>query len=627
MAMQNYDGPAGKFVYDTTQFMIEGDTGLLKYIGQERYGEQIHIPDGIRIIDGMFKGSNVVTPPLIPDSVLSMQEAFEGSTLIVFPDIPTSVVNMHHAFSGISTRDIQVSQDPTEQYIFAEIQQNTREIEELYQSEILDIQDIFFSTNKNTPEREQKAREKADKAIVNSQLKAEIAICRANLDGLEKMQRNIEYKLQSEKTMGAPTDYMIMSYNQKNYQIARIKQDIAHLEGELKLRNPTTMDLITSHTIKASEWLVSASQKSMNKIIDKVTEIRTTVKNYKGNIYRAAELAQAKYDLKIDELALKLQKEDLKRSASVYNKVIPWIADVSKKFNNMHESLKAFKAGAEDKEYITKLGLSENGKKLISSIYSNIERKMTDIIRSESEMNISKLKVDKLEPNLSPTERQHTINFIREAAEQVKEVQRQAKAAAEETIQYYNNVKEAKEQDNTEKYEQEMTAEDISRTYPENVHGAMDMSKSAPSSRKMTKEEQLGADMDKSSAEAAFIGGYLYNEISHEREGFSQEEFEAGLETILNNFKSGSEEKINDIVSSVEEKGVHVKEDHAEVLASSIGISTVFDNGAPDFEPTKPRNTIMNSALGKEVTETAAERNSSVEKAVVQNMDSIDIKK
>lgn len=35
----------------------------------------------------------------------------------------------------------------------------------------------------------------------------------------------------------------------------------------------------------------------------------------------------------------------------------------------------------------------------------------------------------------------------------------------------------------------------------------------------------------------------------------------------------------------------------------------------------------MNSALGKEVTETAAERNSSVEKAVVQNMDSIDIKK
>ena len=162
MALQQYNGTAGNFMYDDTQFRISENSGLLQYIGDATDGRFINIPEGITVIDGMFRDNkNLTVPPKIPYGVMSMNDTFSGcENLRSYPDIPSSVNSMHHAFSRISMHDIQVIQDPTEQYIMNEMQQSFDEIEAKYQQTVMSVENSYFGKTYDQPEDIAKAREK-----------------------------------------------------------------------------------------------------------------------------------------------------------------------------------------------------------------------------------------------------------------------------------------------------------------------------------------------------------------------------------------------------------------------------------------------------------------------------------
>ena len=101
------DEKLGVFDYDDTQFQMRtlrtanGDKQCLKYIGAERDGNNITIPDGIEDIKFMFDGSNIVIPPKIPSSVKSMNFAFRSCRdLKDIPEIPYGVYQARGTFMG-----------------------------------------------------------------------------------------------------------------------------------------------------------------------------------------------------------------------------------------------------------------------------------------------------------------------------------------------------------------------------------------------------------------------------------------------------------------------------------------------------------------------------------------------
>ena len=567
MALQQYNGPAGDFMYDETQFRISENSGLLQYIGDSTDGRFINIPEGITVIDGMFRDNKSLTvPPKIPYGVMSMNDTFSGcENLRSYPDIPSSVNSMHHAFSRISMHDIQVIQDPTEQYIMNEMQQSFDEIEAKYQQTVMSVENSYFGKTYDQPEDIAKAREKSAKKITKAQLKADIAICRANLAGLEKMQTNIAYKITEEVKHGAPVDYMRNAFFHHQNQIAAIKSELGILEDELRLRNPTVSDLVKTNAIKAKEWIVSAGQRAVEKMVDKLKSIRESAQKVKGNIYRSTELAAEKFELKLAEMDYKKNQKDLQRTAKIYNKVMPAVCKVSLNMNNLGESLRGFRENMKGQNYQVQPGLSERGKKLVESMYKNMENKMLHTLQSQSYMESQKLFVDNIQYNLSSEERRQSISFLRDVQDMAKDIKEQSAAALDETIAHYEKIGAAAEKGDTAIYEQDMSAEDISNNYPIAVRSAMQMGMTS----EQIQQSEMAVPANKSQNPADFIQGYLFNETATAKEEISQDDFAAKVEEVMDSIKDSSNDRVDELVARAQAQGVHVKEDHAEVLSAS----------------------------------------------------------
>ena len=80
-----YTGVLGDFEFDDREFQLcnikdadgkETDTHILSYIGEEKNGKNIMIPNGIRDISYMFWNSDIESAPVIPDGVEIANSAF-----------------------------------------------------------------------------------------------------------------------------------------------------------------------------------------------------------------------------------------------------------------------------------------------------------------------------------------------------------------------------------------------------------------------------------------------------------------------------------------------------------------------------------------------------------------------
>lgn len=77
--MKNYDGSLGKFQYDESIWSVsESDdkSDVLKYIGSEKDGSKISIPDGITDLSSAFENTGITSQPAIPDGVVKMDYTF-----------------------------------------------------------------------------------------------------------------------------------------------------------------------------------------------------------------------------------------------------------------------------------------------------------------------------------------------------------------------------------------------------------------------------------------------------------------------------------------------------------------------------------------------------------------------
>jgi len=100
--IKKYKGYWGNFQYDDTEFQLE--RGCLHYIGAETDGRKIKIPEGVTNCDSMFKGCNIVTPPVIPAGVVMCNFMFaDCSSLVEPPVIPEGVVDCRYMFRGCTS--------------------------------------------------------------------------------------------------------------------------------------------------------------------------------------------------------------------------------------------------------------------------------------------------------------------------------------------------------------------------------------------------------------------------------------------------------------------------------------------------------------------------------------------
>ena len=112
MAIQHYEGQyydgqykglLVKFDYDDTEFVFGEDTGVLFYIGDEKDGSKIHIPEGTVDCSRMFwgRGSLLKTAPVIPESVKICDRMFSGCTFLKQPPVlPNGIEHCFNMFRG-----------------------------------------------------------------------------------------------------------------------------------------------------------------------------------------------------------------------------------------------------------------------------------------------------------------------------------------------------------------------------------------------------------------------------------------------------------------------------------------------------------------------------------------------
>jgi len=97
VVFKKYEGPLGKFVYDTAEFKII--QGHLHYIGAQTDGKRIKIPHGITDCRYMFSDSDITIPPVIPKDVTNCIGMFKNCyTLKEAPVIPNGVTNCNDMF-------------------------------------------------------------------------------------------------------------------------------------------------------------------------------------------------------------------------------------------------------------------------------------------------------------------------------------------------------------------------------------------------------------------------------------------------------------------------------------------------------------------------------------------------
>lgn len=103
-----YKGPLGTFSFDPEQFVVvkrrDGagrEVETLRYIGFERDGRLIQIPDGIVDMSYMFEHKSLMYPPAIPKSVKRAMCAFAGCiSLAVAPVLPDGMENISMMLMG-----------------------------------------------------------------------------------------------------------------------------------------------------------------------------------------------------------------------------------------------------------------------------------------------------------------------------------------------------------------------------------------------------------------------------------------------------------------------------------------------------------------------------------------------
>lgn len=102
MAIVNYNGSIGSFIYDDNEFSVCTDERgeFLHYKGREIDGNLINVPDGI--VDGksLFENTDIVSQPKLPVSLKNMDYMFMGcENMIQAGDIPEGVESSQSAYS------------------------------------------------------------------------------------------------------------------------------------------------------------------------------------------------------------------------------------------------------------------------------------------------------------------------------------------------------------------------------------------------------------------------------------------------------------------------------------------------------------------------------------------------
>ena len=611
MAYVEYSGPAGQFIYDSDFFTVSTTTGLLSYIGSERQGENIDLQKLIAVnytrgngeivhghllsCEGMFKNTMIQTPPRIPEGVVNVENMFYGCRqLTKMPVFPSSVVYRNNVLGGISMDEAHLGkeQDQVTSYIEKEISNEIDKYYDIYNKEIAAIEKAYSYNSISS--------EKADKKIINAELKARLSICEAQKEGLKKAQNHLNKQIDDAIKMGAPSDYMKDNMRIKELQIEQIDKEMTNIRQELRYRNPTVLDIAKSAAIDTKEKLVSLSQKTAEKIINKAQEISYGISKGIGNVYRASELAEKKINYHILQAYRKINEKDINITAKAYEKVLNGVCKLSVKLNAAKESLKAFKASIENKEYTTVPGMTEGGKKIVEQMYDSFatELKYKELLNFEAE-NL-KLKINELSNNLSPTEQKTAEQLQKDMERNIQVITNEARDAAQEKIASYQKTADYKDID----------AGDIAERYPKSVKIAMSIS---PDTR-----FQNVADERSQSQMATFMKGYLYNEVAP-ADVMDKGEFSEKLEEVMNNIQNYKSDYARDIIERAEAQGVHVKEDHAEVLSASVTgpeqivsggknaqIRDVFGGEMPDFSnvtPPKEGGDISSSQLAMSAKE------------------------
>ena len=552
MALQVYNGPAGQFNYDDTQFTVSTENGLLKYIGSETRGENINIPQGIKDISGMFENSIITTPPLIPNGVEKMVRTFAGCRQLQhYPNIPGTVVSAYEAFAGATFDEKRnnISADATLNYIYEEMNNEIDGIVFNWQNENLWIEETF-SVDGNY--------DKAQKNLINNELHARLAISEARIDGLKMEENHIGMEVARLRKMGAPSNYMEDTLRIKGLQIKNVEQEITNIKSELRFRNPTVLDILKTNAVEHKQNLISAGQKITKSLIRKTDDMRQLASKIKGNFYRATELAQLKWDQKILSAELKINQKDIQRTAKIYNMLMPGICSASTTINNISESLKAFKANISGQDYQIKAGLTDTGKQLVEYMYNTMATKEARLKENEGELAKVRLRMDVISHNLSPLERAQSLDVIQSISQKLSEITQSARDASQEKISSYEKVREARENNHITPYEKEMTAKEIIDRYPAAIRNvetfsAVDYDSDVFPGKNTAKPEEK-------------LGQYLYNEVPHVVAVYTDEERNQMIDDTLNRIKTPKEERNWEMV----EKKVHVKEDHAEILTASI---------------------------------------------------------
>ena len=593
MALRHYDGinpetgnpypnNAGNFNYDDTQFTVATD-GHLYYIGNEVLGEKINIPDGITDCTRMFSETAIQTPPRIPRSVIKIDEMFRGcKSLTRYPEVPSTVTSKVDFMSDISKTDIE-HDDRTLQFLSREMDEHIDSIEKLYDKEIIHIENFYNITGKP---------EKMDKALINADLISRLAICHKQVQGLTKMQNHLNAKAEFAKSMGAPSNYMQDSIDFKKEQIAQIKTEIANIRKELRYRNPTVLDIARATAIDYKEKLVSYGQKVQEGLIEKATALANSLKKGIGNVFRASELAALKVDLKVSERLQNISRSNIDRSQQIYCKIAPGIAAVSMKASAVKESLKTLKANLEGKTYTAIPGMTETGVKMLESMRKSLNTMINDYQSNEGRLEQLRDKVRELSQNLSPKEHSTSTEFLQNIGQKMSQITAGIRSAVQEKVATYQAMKESRERGNMSDIEQ---MSDPKEMYSRNPNGIRAAETVFPSPQVVDSSERR-----------------LFSEIQPVNEKpYTDEQMNAKYDSIMNSLKKDGQEKINQTIKTVDEKGTFQKPDHAETLTASA-YSQFFGGAELDVKDAVPvdlDNDFMATAVGQNAVADSLEFN------------------
>lgn len=86
----------------------------IKYVGAERNGSKINIPQNVTSCRRMFEGSSIKTPPVIPDGVRDCSYMFKDCEYLKHaPDIPDGVKTCASMFSGCESLEYAPEEIPS----------------------------------------------------------------------------------------------------------------------------------------------------------------------------------------------------------------------------------------------------------------------------------------------------------------------------------------------------------------------------------------------------------------------------------------------------------------------------------------------------------------------------------